>query len=52
MLKGQCHHNQSKLSKGHGIDVLVKDKHSDWLIYAAAMVMNYHVECYGSLSPS
>ena len=28
-LKGQYRHNQSRLSTGHGIGVLVQDEHSD-----------------------
>ena len=43
-LKGHYRHDQSSLLTGHGIGVLVKDEHSDWLIYAAAMVIRpYHV---------
>ena len=33
-LKGQYRHNQSRLSTGHGIGVIVYDEHSDWKLLA------------------
>ena len=41
-LKGQYRHEQSRLSTGHGIGVLVEDEHMTenyWFIYAAALVI-------------